>query len=73
MTNITPADRVISAFGGVRATAKIIERNPSTVSRWRKPRDEGGTGGRIPSRVQAVILAHAVKNKIPLVAADLIA
>lgn len=69
----TPAERVISAFGGVRATARIIERSSSTVSRWQKPRDQGGTGGRVPSSAQGVLLAHARANGIALTAEDLIA
>lgn len=69
----TPAQRVIAAFGGVRATARIINRSSSTVSRWQKPRDQGGTGGRVPSSAQGVLLAHARKHGINLTAEDLIA
>lgn len=68
----TPAARVIVAFGGVRATARILKRNPSTVSRWLKPRGESGTGGLIPSNLQSAILKHAADNKIALTADDLV-
>jgi len=69
---ITPADRVISAFGGVRATARALGRNPSSISRWRKPREEGGTGGRVPSSLQASILTGAKAAGLSLTAEDLI-
>lgn len=69
---ITPADRVIEAFRGVRATARALGRNPSSISRWRKPREEGGTGGRVPSALQAQILTAAKSAGLTLTAEDLI-
>ncbi len=69
----SPAARVITAFGGVRATARIVERNSSTISRWLKPRQEGGTGGLIPSTLQKAILDHAAAQGMKITAADLIA
>lgn len=69
---ITPADRVITAFGGVRATARALGRNPSSISRWRKPREEGGTGGRVPSALQVDILNGAKAAGLSLTAEDLI-
>lgn len=69
---ITPADRVIGAFGGVRATARALGRNPSSISRWRKSRAEGGTGGRVPSTLQSVILLGAKAAGLSLTAEDLI-
>ena len=72
-TRPSPAQRVIEAFKGVRATARIVKRNSSTISRWLKPRGEGGTGGLIPSSLQKAILDHAAANGIALTADDLIA
>lgn len=69
----SPAARVITAFGGVRATARIIGRNSSTISRWLKPRAEGGTGGLIPSNLQKSILDHAAAQGMKITAVDLIA
>lgn len=69
----SPAARVISAFGGVRATARIVRRNSSTISRWLKPRTDGGTGGLIPSSLQKAILDYAAANGIAISAGDLIA
>ena len=68
----TPADKVIAAFCGVRATARAIGRNPSSVSRWRKSREDGGTGGRVPSNLQEAVLIAARKRGISLTAEDLI-
>jgi hypothetical protein len=68
----TPADRVIEAFGGVRETARILDRNASSVSRWRKPLGEGGTGGYVPTGLLATVLREAKKRRVDLTAADLI-
>lgn len=45
-----PAAIVISKFGGVRATARKLEVNPSTVCRWGKAASEGGTDGKVPQK-----------------------
>lgn len=75
MTNETktPADRVIAAFKGVRATARVLNISSSTVSRWQKERDEGGTGGRVPTKHQATILRIAGERGLELTAEELIA
>jgi hypothetical protein len=68
----TPADKAITAFGGVRALARALERNPSSVVRWRKPKDEGGSAGAVPSALQGRILAMAQARGLNLTAEDLI-
>lgn len=68
----TPAQTVIRMFGGVRATARIIGRSSSTVSRWQKPRAEGGTDGRVPSTSQKKLLDYAQAHGLPLTAEQLI-
>ena len=68
----TPADRCIEAFGGVRALARALERNPSSVVRWRKPKDEGGSNGAVPSALQGRILDIAQARGLSLTAEDLI-
>jgi transposase-like protein len=45
---MTASELVISKIGGVRKTARALGLNPSTVCRWRKPAEEGGTGGMVP-------------------------
>ena len=69
---MTPADKVISAFGGVRATARLLELNSSSVSRWRMPAEKRGLAGRVPSVHQGVILRLARERGLELSAADLI-
>jgi transposase-like protein len=71
-TTSSPADKVIAAFDGVRATARALKRNPSSVSRWRKSREDGGTGGRVPSSLQELVLSEAKSRGLALTAADLI-
>lgn len=68
----TPAEKVIAAFGGVRATARTVGRNPSQVSRWRQTRALGGLGGRVPAGVMPAILAAIRSGKVDLTAEDLI-
>lgn len=71
--NNTPADKVINAFGGIRATALIVGRSPSSVARWRLPVERSGTtGGRIPGNLQQKILDYAQANGINLTADDII-
>lgn len=69
----TPAARVISVMGGVRETARALGISSSTVSRWQKPRDEGGTGGRVPTKHQAKLLDIARDRGVELTPAQLIA
>jgi len=69
---ITPATRVIKAFGGVRETARILGLSSSTVSRWQISRELGGTGGRIPTKRQGQVLDYAREKGIALTAEQLI-
>lgn len=71
-THLTPAEVVIRAFGGVNKTARAIGRNGGAVCRWRKPKEERGTNGRIPSEAQGLILQAARRLKIKITAEDLI-
>lgn len=69
---MTPAEKVIQVFGGVRATARLLALNSSSVSRWRMPAEKRGLDGRVPSVHQAAILRIARERGLSLVAADLI-
>lgn len=69
---MTPAEKVITAFGGVRATARLLALNSSSVSRWRMPAEKRGLDGRVPSIHQGVILRLARERGLDLSAADLI-
>ena len=45
---MSPAQLVIEKLGGVRATARALGINPSTVCRWQKTKEDGGTNGFVP-------------------------
>ena len=59
-------DYVIHIFGGVRATARAIGRDPSAVSKWRHETKI------IPTAAQRIILDIARRKKLPITANDLI-
>lgn len=68
----SPAELVIERFGGVCALARLLVKNPSTISRWKKPREEGGTGGLVPSQSQPLLLALAQEKGIRLTPSELL-
>lgn len=68
---LTPADRAIAAFGGVRALARAVKRNPSSVQRWTKPKPMG-LNGRVPSVLQSEILKLSKERGLGLTAEHLI-
>jgi hypothetical protein len=72
MNTTTPAEKVIDLFGGVRPLARELGRNPSSIVRWRRSKECGGTGGAVPSALQGKVLALARARGLPLVADDLI-
>lgn len=66
-----PAFSVVSTLGGVRATAALLEIDPSAVSRWLTAKDKGGTGGVIPQKYWRPILRHAKYSKLEITISDL--
>ena len=62
---IPPSALVVGAFGGVRSTARLLNCEPSTISRW-------GKHGRVPAEWQRPILELAWSRGIDLTAHDLI-
>lgn len=75
MTNHAPlpvAQAVIQTLGGVGITAAVCRVTHPTVCAWKRPRSKKGTGGLIPARYHAPILAYARAHDIPLTPADLI-
>lgn len=69
---MTPADIVISRFGGVRPLARLLGKDPSTIHRWKQPADKGGLDGRVPSAVQVRLLALAREQGVVLTPTDLV-
>lgn len=62
---IHPAELVVRAFGGVRAAARLLNCEASTVSRWKQ-------SGKVPAGWQKEILKAAWERGIDLTAHDLI-
>jgi len=46
---------IIKQFGGIKALAKAINKDPATIYRWTYTRSKGGTDGIIPSSAQQKI------------------
>jgi hypothetical protein len=68
-----PAYSVVTALGGVRSTASLLDIDPSAVSRWMTDKKRGGSGGVIPQRYWASILRHAKYSKLDISLTDLAA
>ena len=62
---------LIAKFGGARALAEAIGRDPASVYRWSHPKSRGGTGGRIPPAAVPNILAAAKERGIAISAEEL--
>lgn len=53
-TNMYPAQRIVDAFGGITKLVEALDAvgvklHRVAVYQWCRPREKGGTGGRIPS------------------------
>ena len=64
-TSLTPADVAADAFGGVRRLARLLDRDPSAISRWK-------SSGHIPANQQRRVLELAWERGIDLTGHDLI-
>jgi hypothetical protein len=69
---VSPAAYVIQLFGGVNALARIIGRDPSSVSKWTWPRERRGADGLVPNGLQLLILEEAQKRNLDLTPADIL-
>jgi len=64
------ADAIIRKCGGHGQVAAWLGLSLTQVYRWTYPRERGGTGGVIPARRQAELLAKARAAGIDLTPAD---
>lgn len=62
---IPPSQLVVAAFGGVRPAARLLECEPSTISRWSKT-------GLVPASYQKLVLSKAWEHGIDLTAHDIV-
>lgn len=65
-----PATSIIARFGGVGVVSEITGRHRTRVSNWKRPKEAGGTGGRIPAKEIPALLDAARARGIPLTPAD---
>ena len=65
------AGRIIEKFGGHKRLAAILEIHRATVYRWTWPRERGGTGGVIPTKMVDRVIRAARVEGIFLSASDL--
>lgn len=70
--HLSPAEYVIRVFKGVRATARVLGRSPSSVSKWTKSRANRGTDGQIPRAAMWPLLAKAREMELDLSPNDLL-
>lgn len=61
-----PANRIIAALGGPTKVADQIGVHRVTVSKWKRPAKDGGTGGIIPIRHVPGLIAMAKSQGVPL-------
>lgn len=65
-----PASSIIKRCGGVPTVARWLDLNRTSVLRWTHPRDKGGTGGLVPSKHQADLMAKAQESGVAIEPAD---
>lgn len=63
-----PADSIITKLGGPSAVAGIVGIHRTRVSNWKRPKESGGTGGRIPQGYHRALLDYALKMSVALTA-----
>lgn len=68
---MSPAELVIELFGGVRPLARVLGKNPSSVSRWVKHSKRYKKFGAVPTSMQAELLDLAKKRGLMLTAEEL--
>ena len=58
-----PAFTVIRALGGARALADMLGVSTEAVSQWNRPASKGGSGGYVPKKHWAMIVANVNQRK----------
>lgn len=70
--NLTPAEKVIFAFGGLRKAARQLNLSPGTISHWKNRKGKKfSEKGSIPQWNHKHILKTAKKLKLKLSEKDL--
>lgn len=63
---LEPASSIISLLGGPKRVAQEIKIHRTRVSKWKLPKESGGTGGSIPPRHIPNLMRFAIREKIDL-------
>ena len=66
------AGRIIEKFGGHKRLAAILGVHRATIYRWTWPRERGGTGGVIPTKMVDRVIRAARVEGIFLSTSDLV-
>jgi len=64
--HLEPAASIIKKLGGLTAVAGAAGVSVTSVQRWRLPKRKGGSGGTVPNRHVATLMAFAVKRNVYL-------
>lgn len=67
-----PASSIVSKFGGPSKLATILNVHRTRVSNWTRPKEAGGSGGRIPQAHHRTILSIARERELDIAAEDLL-
>lgn len=67
---LEPAASIIRKLGGPSAVSRLLSVHRTRVSNWMRPRDSGGTGGRIPQDHHRALLDHASESGVLLTAEE---
>ena len=67
-----PATSIIRQLGGAAKVARIVGIHPTRIYGWMRTREDGGTGGRIPSAHFVAVLRAAREAGIDEITPDLL-
>ena len=74
---LEPAHTLIRKFArdgklsaGIDLISEITGSDRTSVYRWMRPKEKGGTGGLVPTKQQMKLLDYAQRARIPLQASD---
>lgn len=65
-----PAQSIINRLGGPNKVASIAGVHRTRVSNWKRPKEDGGTGGVIPFKHVPALLAAAKESGVSLKVED---
>lgn len=67
-----PATRILAILGGPSKVAARLGLHRTRVSNWKRPKDRGGSGGRIPQNHHRALLEYAREQGVEISAEDLL-